>query len=138
MRRLEITTKLVAIILTLSVVLKVIAVTRGERDVALFWSLGITLVLLVFSIIWLRAVVARKPESITLTVVFMTLPVIAAVAQIASVWNADESLVFKGWVTLCLIGVTGIYVRFAARCRRELSKELKSALHSDMTQKTQR
>jgi Ca2+/Na+ antiporter len=126
MRRLEITTKVVAAVLALSAASKMIAVAQGERDVAVFWSLGITVTLLVFSIVWIKAVTARKRETIPLTVAFMCLPVVAAVAQIVSVWGDDEGVVFKVWVTLCLIGVTGIYLRFAMRWRRELREELSS------------
>lgn len=126
MRRLEITTKVVAAVLALSAASKVIAVVQGGRDAALYWSLGITVALLVFSIVWIKAVTARKRETIPLTVAFMCLPVVAAVVQIASLWARDEDLVFKSCGTFCLVGVTGIYLRFAMRWRRELREELNS------------
>lgn len=126
MRRLEIITKIVAVVLALSAFSKMIAVVRGKRDIALLLSLGVTVALFLFSIFWVKAVVARKSETVVITVIFMCLPVVAAVVNIASVWSDNEDLVFKGWVTLCLVAVTGIYVRLATYWCRKLRRELNS------------
>lgn len=125
MRRLEITIQVIIAALLITSISRLFDLLSGYGSLYHLVDFLIPFFLLVFSIVWFIRVRQNKKGARLMTGLFMSLPLLFAVGQVCYIWLDDEDIVFKVWVSFCVVVVSGIYTKFILKWYNQLGTDLK-------------
>lgn len=123
MRRLSQIILVIVVVLALSTADKIYEWIEDGTDPYKLLSLVITGICLVYSVIWFWQVRTKSNRAKIMTLVFMSLPVIASIIQLVTFWEDKSDIIFNVIASAGMIVLIGIYIRLIMGWLKKLNKE---------------